>query len=389
VTGYLRTAKLADIAQLNPALSGVLRAEDQVSFIPMSAVDADAASTHDAESRCYSEVRKGYTPFLDGDVLVAKITPCFENGKIAQARLNRRVGFGSTEFHVVRARADQADARYLLHFLRQDRIRREGERKMTGSAGQRRVPEHFLAGLDVPLPFLSEQRRIADILDRAETMRAKRRVVLAGIDTLTRSLFLDLLEQAGRSVPMVSIEDGMEAIIDYRGKSPNKTESGVPLITARVVKGGELLEPTEFIAEADYDVWMRRGLPKAGDVVFTTEAPLGEVAQLDERKVALAQRLLVLRGKPALIDNTYLKHALTAPEVRKQIDARSTGSTVLGIRQRELRKVMIPIPSVALQREFGHRVGTVEKLKAAHRASLSELGALFASLEHRAFRGEL
>jgi type I restriction enzyme S subunit len=236
---------------------------------------------------------------------------------------------------------------------------------------------------------MPEQRRIADVLDRAEALRAKRRATLSQLDTLTQSIFLDLLREAGQSVATVSIEDGMEAIIDYRGKSPTKTAVGVPLITARVVKSGELLEPNEFIAEEDYDAWMRRGIPNPGDVLFTTEAPLGEVAQLDGRKVALAQRLLVLRGKPLLLDNTFLKHALTAQEVKKQINARATGSTVRGIRQRELRKVMIPVPPFPVQRDFARRVAAVEKLKAAHRVSLAELNALFAMLQDRAFRGEL
>ena len=246
-----------------------------------------------------------------------------------------------------------------------------------------------LLNIEIPLPPLAEQRRIAEVLDRAEALRAKRRAALAQLDSLTQSLFLDLLRQAGKDVATVSIEDGMEAIIDYRGKSPTKTESGVPLVTARVVKGGELLEPNEFIAEEDYDDWMRRGFPKAGDVLFTTEAPLGEVAQLDGRKVALAQRLLVLRGKPSLLDNTFLMHAMTAQVVRDQINARATGSTVRGIRQRELRKVMLPVPPIPLQREFARRVTAVEALKTAQRASLAELDALFATLQHRAFRGDL
>jgi type I restriction enzyme S subunit len=258
-----------------------------------------------------------------------------------------------------------------------------------GGVGLKHVTRGIVESLKIPLPSLAEQRRIAEILDRAETLRAKRNAALAQLDTLTQSVFLDLLREAGQSVATVSIEDGMEAIIDYRGKSPTKTAVGVPLVTARVVKGGALLEPNEFIAEEDYDAWMRRGIPNRGDVLFTTEAPLGEVAQLDGRKVALAQRLLVLRGKPSLVDNTFLKHALTAQEVKKQIDARATGSTVRGIRQRELRKVMIPVPPFALQRDFARRVAAVEKLKAAHRTSLAELNALFAMLQHRAFRGEL
>ncbi|MCM8635341.1 MAG: restriction endonuclease subunit S, partial [Candidatus Accumulibacter sp.] len=177
---------------MNPPLAASLSNDEAVSFMPMAAVDADSLTAADRETRAYSEVSKGYTPFLNGDVLVAKITPCFENGKIAQARLSLRYGFGSTEFHVVRPRGDRADARYLTHFLRQDRVRKQGESRMTGSAGQRRVPEHFLAGLAVPLPPLPEQRRIAEILDKADALRAKRRAALAQLDTLTQSIFLDM-----------------------------------------------------------------------------------------------------------------------------------------------------------------------------------------------------
>ena len=84
------------------------------------------------------------------------------------------------------------------------------------------------------------------------------------------------------------LEDCMEAIIDYRGKTPRKTTSGVPLITAKIVKGGRIMPPEEFIDPADFDAWMRRGMPKPGDVLITTEAPLGEVAQLGPEPVALA-----------------------------------------------------------------------------------------------------
>ena len=152
---------LDEVAELNPRLAETLAAGDKVSFVPMSAVSAESAGITDEETRTYAEVAKGYTPFVSGDVLVAKITPCFENGKIVQARLTQRAGFGSTEFHVVRPRANKLDARYTLHFLRLSSVRLAGERRMTGSAGQRRVPENFLAKLEIPLPPLAEQRRIA------------------------------------------------------------------------------------------------------------------------------------------------------------------------------------------------------------------------------------
>src|SRR5690606_9704352 len=151
VMAAIHLAQLKDVADINPSLDAPLADDDDVSFLPMSAVDADNVDAVDAETRRFREVSKGYTPFRVDDVLVAKITPCFENGKIEQAKLTRGIGFGSTEFHVIRPHRSKLDARYLVHFLRQERIRKEGERKMTGSAGQRRVPEHFLANLPIPL----------------------------------------------------------------------------------------------------------------------------------------------------------------------------------------------------------------------------------------------
>jgi len=144
-------------------------------------------------------------------------------------------------------------------------------------------------------------------------------------------------------------EDCMDAIIDYRGKTPKKTTFGIPLITAKIIKNGAIQPVTEFIAEDDYDSWMRRGIPMEGDVVLTTEAPLGEVAQLDKRKVALAQRVITLRGKTDFLDNTFLKYLLISNDVQHQLDGRGTGTTVKGIKQSELRKVELPIPEFNTQ----------------------------------------
>ena len=157
-----------------------------------------------------------------------------------------------------------------------------------------------------------------------------------------------------------SVEDSMKAIIDYRGKTPRKTPSGVPLITAKIVKDGRVMPPTEFIAAEGYDSWMNRGLPEPGDVVMTTEAPLGEIAQIGSCKVALGQRLITLRGKPDVLNNTYLKFAMQAAFVQNQLQARSTGTTVLGISQRELRKVEIPLPPLSEQRRIAHILGALD-----------------------------
>lgn len=384
------TVSLGSVVRLNPRL-GEQKYEDAelVDFVPMATLDASAPVTSAREVRPYGEVRKGYTSFSDGDILLAKITPCFENGKISQIRIGTEIGFGSTEFHVIRPNAEKLDPRYLVHFLRQNKVRVEGERRMTGSAGQRRVPKSFLEELPVRLPALSEQCRIAAILDKADALRAKRRVALELLEELAQSVFVEMLNQSKGQLTRMPIEECMSAIIDYRGKTPEKTDFGIPLVTARVVKGGELLEPSEFIAESDYDTWMTRGLPKESDVLFTTEAPLGEVAQLDGRKVALAQRLLLLRGNPKFLDNKFLMFVLTAPEVRKQILSRATGSTVKGIRQSELRKVILPIPPLAIQIKFNQQIATISRLRTRNRESLNGLERLFESLQNRAFQGEL
>ncbi|WP_404440104.1 restriction endonuclease subunit S [Stutzerimonas chloritidismutans] len=145
------------------------------------------------------------------------------------------------------------------------------------------------------------------------------------------------------------LEQCLDALIDYRGKTPVKTSSGIPLITAKVIKGGRIETPTEFIALDNYDSWMRRGIPMEGDVVLTVEAPLGEVAQLGPEKVALAQRVVTLRGKKGLLDNTYLLYLLQTEEMLDQLKTRATGTTVVGIKQSELRKVQLSLPPVDQQ----------------------------------------
>ncbi len=150
-------------------------------------------------------------------------------------------------------------------------------------------------------------------------------------------------------VTVLSLDDCLDALIDYRGKTPVKTDSGIPLITAKIIKGGRIETPTEFIAKDDYVAWMRRGIPQEGDVVLTVEAPLGEVAQLGPEKIALAQRVVTLRGKAGLLDSTYLLYLLQTEEMQSQLKSRATGTTVLGIKQSELRKVTLSLPPFDLQ----------------------------------------
>jgi type I restriction enzyme, S subunit len=185
-----------------------------------------------------------------------------------------------------------------------------------------------------------------DIVDWAATSESFRRII-------EHDKLIVQFGQTGHILstqfPVFALEECLEALIDYRGKTPEKTSSGIPLVTEKVVKGGRIEPPTEFIAPGDYDLWMRRGLPKRGDVVMTTEAPLGEVAQLGDEKVALAQWVITLRGKSGFLDNTYLLYLLQTEDMQEQLKARATGTTVLGIKQSELRKISVRVPPFGLQ----------------------------------------
>ena len=176
------------------------------------------------------------------------------------------------------------------------------------------------------------------------------------------------------------LDECLETLIDYRGKTPTKVSSGIPLITAKVVKNGRIETPDEFIAEEDYEGWMRRGFPQAGDVLLTMEAPLGEVAQLDNRKVALAQRLVALRGKQGLLDNWYLKYLLQSAVVQDQLRARATGTTVLGIKQSELRKINLTLPPLDEQRAMAQVLGSLDDKIELNRRMNETLEALAQSL---------
>lgn len=161
-----------------------------------------------------------------------------------------------------------------------------------------------------------------------------------------------------------TIGDLVEALIDYRGKTPPKSSAGVPLITAKVIKGGFILpEPREYIEEGIYDGWMRRGLPQTGDVLVTTEAPLGEVAQVgSDARIALAQRVILLRPNPACVDPQFFFHYMRSPQARASLMRRASGTTVSGIRQPELRAVEIPLLPRDTQTVVGRILDSIDQL---------------------------
>ena len=150
----------------------------------------------------------------------------------------------------------------------------------------------------------------------------------------------------------MKMEDALDALIDYRGKTPKKSKNGIMTLSAKSVKNNHIdYSQCYFISEEEYEKFMVRGFPKKGDILLTTEAPLGLVARLDRNDVAIAQRLLTLRGKENVLDNDYLLYYLQAPIGQASLKARETGTTVTGIKQAEFRKIEIEIPDYEVQKK--------------------------------------
>lgn len=384
---------LGKVIDLNPTFkSGLLSPDELVDFLPMAAVDEGRSIAEAKESRELQEVQKGYTSFSDGDVLLAKITPCFENGKIAQVHLKNQCGFGSTEFHVLRPHADKLDGRYLVHFLRRDQVRIDGERKMTGSAGQRRVPKHFLETLSIRLPHLSEQRRIAAILDQADTLRAKRREALAQLDSLTQSIFIEMFGDPMANNWKLPRRKIGEIGTVITGNTPPRENSGNYGNDIEWIKSDNINTPSYYITKA------AEGLSETGRLIARI-APAESIlvtciagspdcignSAMTDREVAFNQQINAFIPK---VGNAHFYYAQFIVGKRLIQEASTNGMKGM-VSKGRFEQISLIVPPEDQQQDFTSRVMAIQKLSTAHHVSLCELDALFTSLQHRAFHGKL
>ena len=297
--------------------------------------------------------------------------------------------------YLIRVRVgDSAEPRFVSHFF-QTPIYWAQITKSARGVAQLGVNATTLKALLIPLPPLAEQRRIAEDLDRAEALCAKRRAALAQLDSLTQSLFLDLFGDPvsnPKGVKVVRLADVATRITDGVHQKPNYTENGVPFISVKDITTGKLIfDQCKFISVEDHERFTKHCKPERLDILYTkVGATYGRPAIVEtDREFSIYVSVCLIKPRKDLIDPHFLTSALGTSAVKNQADRRIKGIGVPDLHLDQIQSFLIPLPSTGEQREFARRVRAVEKLKTAQRASLAELDALFATLQHRAFRGEV
>ncbi|OAE96755.1 hypothetical protein AYJ54_36355 [Bradyrhizobium centrolobii] len=367
-----RAMLFSEAVAINPKRQ--LPREGQVPFLDMASLPLNGADVSVLTTR---EISSGGSKFQSGDTLFARITPCAENGKLGfvQSINGGQVAQGSTEFIVMAGRDGLTLPEYVRCLAGWSEVRDQAIGLMEGTSGRQRVPQSAFDEIEVLIPPLEEQRRIAEVLRSVDELLS---VVERKAEQGERTLSAYFAEAFANAVPQdgtgVALDDLLSRIIDYRGVPPPKAPSGVPLLTAKNVRFGYLdPEPREFIAEDDYESWMRRGIPAVGDVMFTTEAPLGNVADFPNYRAALGQRTLTLRPDPVRLTSSYLKWLLLSPYAQTLIERHATGSTAKGIKQTTFRKLRFNVPSLANQSEIGAVCDSIWADVVASRAQSSAL----------------
>lgn len=278
---------------------------------------------------------------------------------------------------------------------------------------QPNISQAVIKAHGIGLPPLAEQTRIAvkldELLAQVDTLKAR----IDGVPALLKRFRQSVLAAAvsgrltdewrgavrensdgqGFSYPVRRL--GVIArFIDYRGKTPEKVDSGIPLITAKNIKSGYISRvPREFIRPEAYESWMTRGIPKVGDVLITTEAPLGNVAVIDiTEKFALAQRAICLQFHEGY-SSSFAAITLQSSLLQEELARRSTGTTVKGIKASVLKEIGLPAPSIDEQNEIIHRVEQLfayaEQLETKVSEAKKRIDHLAQSILAKAFKGDL
>ncbi|MGB8644424.1 MAG: restriction endonuclease subunit S [Anaerolineae bacterium] len=387
----MRAELLKDICEINPRFNNRQNPEEQCSFVPMEFVDEIFAEVAYTAVRQVSDVQKGYTPFKNGDVLLAKITPCMENGKCAIAKnLINGIGFGSTEFHVMRA-GESVMPQWIYYFIRQKSIRQRLARSMHGSAGQQRVPSEAVEELEIPLPPLPEQQRIAAILARADRLRRTCRYAQQLSNTFLQSVFLRMFGNPRANPNNWPIVKLVELGDLDRGRSRNRPRDTPELYGGPYpfIQTGDIANSEGYVREFK-QTYSELGLQQSkmwprGTLCITIAANIAKTS--------------ILTFDACFPDSVvgFIPNSKTNTEfiqqwfsfAQKELEETAPESAQKNINLEILRELEVALPPLHLQQQFGGIVHQFERLRAQQREAERQAEHLFQTLLHRAFNGEL
>jgi type I restriction enzyme, S subunit len=384
--------KLADteVCLLNPKKHEIADVSDAVivSFVPMAQVD-DFSGTMDASNaRPLGEVRKGYTYFAEGDVVFAKITPCMENGKSAIARgLINNIGFGSTEFHVLRP-GRLATAKWIHLFIRQSAFREEARKNMHGAAGQQRVPTDFLREAEIPLPPLDEQRRIAarieELTSRAEGARKTAAEREAGLDILLQALYCQMIDGV-QWKPLKEVASLVRRAIKTKPDEEYE-EMGIRSFGRGTFKK-PVLSGKQIGNKRIYRIYK-------GDLVFNNvfawEKAIAVAKPEDHGRVG-SHRFITYVPHERKATSEFLCHHFLGERGIEDIRAASPGSAgrnrTPGLQK--LEKILVPVPDYDKQKRFSEIAKRRQIVQEETVGIHEDVKAFNTALLAKSFRGEL
>jgi type I restriction enzyme S subunit len=294
--------------------------------------------------------------------------------------------------------------KYLSHFMSSRSVRTAWSEAAQGTNINNLKRDDILQ-TECLLPPLEEQKRIVALLDAATARVDECQEVTQAELRLASDLYQARIEEllsahALRGVREVELATVIDLVIDHRGKTPNKlggdfTDSGVPVVSAIHIKDDSIKwsERYRYVTHEMFERWMPERLMK-GDILLTSEAPLGQVARIEsDEPLVLSQRLFALRAKGSLVSGDFLFEFLRSPLGQDRLKARATGATAVGIRQAELMKVMVPVPRLEDQPKMIHQIHAarqnVLKLQSQLRGRELLLKDLRQSILEAAFIGEL
>lgn len=365
--------------------------DESFEYIDLSAVDQDRkVIVETREVPCAEAPSRAKQIVVAGDVLVSTVRPNL-NG-VARVPSEMDGATASTGFCVLRPRPERLDSAYLFHWVRSPRFIAEMVRRATG-ASYPAVSDRIVLESQLPLPSVPEQRRIAAILDKADALRAKRHAALAQFDALAQSIFFEMFGDPvtnKKGFPIVQMGDVCD-VRDGTHDSPQYvSDGGYPLITSKNVTGGVIdLTNVNYISEADYVQINKRSKVDRGDIILPMIGTIGSPVLVDHEPRYAIKNVALIKFTYASPLAVFVRHILSGHYFDHVVSQKNRGGTQKFVSLGDLRAFPLPLPSKEQQQQFAHFVQGVEKLRANSRTALIELNALLASLQHRAFRGEL